>query len=35
VCEHCHGTGHVRHPRYGKPSCPSDDPVRCPDCSLT
>jgi hypothetical protein len=33
ICGTCNGTGFVRHPRYGKPSCPSDEPVPCPDCS--
>ena len=37
-CDEAHGvcgTGQVRHPRHGLPSCPSDDPVPCPECSNT
>lgn len=30
-CERCGGGGVIRHPRFGKPSCPTPE-VTCPDC---
>jgi len=30
-CEHCNGTGYIRHPRFGRPSCPSEE-IHCPEC---